>query len=184
MKKTAASFAAIPAEQIWHNEGTLYIYTYKEGLLSKIAHDLRLAVNQFEVRLEEERVQVTVDSKSLTVNGAMQRGILAPAILKRKDHQEIDKNIRDTVLRCRDFPSIVFRGTLEESGETFSIPGQLTMRGRTRDVIIEGTLRDDFFYGEATIQPSLWGISPFRALLGAIRVQDRVKIAVALPLRP
>jgi hypothetical protein len=164
------------------NKGVISIYTYKEGLLSKIAHDLRLHVNQSLIQLDKNRVHVTIDANSLTVMGAMQRGKLAPAMLKKKDHQEIEKNIRDTVLRSRNFPSIVFRGTLEESDETFSLPGQLTMQGRTRDVIIGGTRSGDCFLGQATIQPSLWGISPFRALFGAIRLQDQVRISFEIPL--
>ncbi|MHC4455115.1 MAG: hypothetical protein ACYSWS_10560, partial [Planctomycetota bacterium] len=34
------------------NSGNLYVYTFKEGLLSKLAHDLLIDITDFKVNLE------------------------------------------------------------------------------------------------------------------------------------
>ena len=44
-----------------------FIYTFKEGLLSKVAHDLKLKVNGFEIRWENGEIQADFDPSSIEV---------------------------------------------------------------------------------------------------------------------
>jgi polyisoprenoid-binding protein YceI len=118
------------------------------------------------------------------VDGVMRNGKCKRNDLKRKDHLEIEKNIRDVILLSGEFPTIAFKGNGSLQTGTSSVPGQLTLRERKQEVQLIITKSDQAIAGQIEIQPSRWGISPFRALLGAIRVQDRVQITFELPLEP
>lgn len=141
----------------------VHVYTWKEGVLSPIAHDLRLSAGRVDVTRTGDRVVARVATDSLTVDGVVRHGSLDPTGLSAKDKREIEQNIREKVLHVRQFPEALFEGN--EAGE-----GTLTLHGRTLPIVI----RD----GEVEIVPSRWGIAPFRAMLGALRVQDRVRIVI------
>ena len=51
--------------------GQFYVFTFKEGLLSSIAHDLRLSLPQFEISFNGADVDATFNLKSLAVDGAV-----------------------------------------------------------------------------------------------------------------
>jgi hypothetical protein len=52
-----------------YTRGTLYVFTFKEGLLSKVAHDLRLSVQRFSVQVDGENVVAAIATSALTVDG-------------------------------------------------------------------------------------------------------------------
>lgn len=158
-------------------DGDLHVYTFKEGLLSRVAHNLRLRATRFEVQVEGERVRASVWPESLKVEGTMEGEQLRTDQLRPKDTEEILKTIREKILKVRAYPTVSFEGTL--SGAVLS--GELTLLGQKRAA--RGQVQHSAAGSQGTFQltPSLWGIAPYKALMGAIKLQDRVEVRFELP---
>src|SRR5262245_46698533 len=90
------------------------VYSYKEGLLSRIAHDLKHRVTNFSLLLDERSrtVQVEIDATSLRVDCVMKNGKEAPEGELSDDHkEEIEMQILSEVLHSDQYPRIRFRST-------------------------------------------------------------------------
>ncbi len=153
--------------------GTIQIFSYKEGLLSKLAHDLRFTLERFRIQREGSQIQAQFWPESLRGDGVMREGQLLPDLLSAKDWRDIRNNIEKKILKTAKFPVIRFQGQVE-AGE---LRGQLELMGRSTPIQIP---LEEGLKGRLEIQPSRWGIKPFKALMGAIRVQDRVLIEFQL----
>jgi polyisoprenoid-binding protein YceI len=173
---------------------TLEVWTYKEGLLSRVAHDLCLRATDWsaELQLEEERFTVRVDvaAAGLRVQGQVQRGAVTP--LKASDHRDIEANMRGKKVLAADVhPRVVYvaEGGAAPRGEPFMAAGKLTLRGRTRDLPARVTIRDVEggvveVTGEVELLQSSFGIKPYSAMLGALKIKDTVRITFSLRCRP
>jgi hypothetical protein len=81
------------------NSGNLYLYTFKEGLLSKLAHDLLIDITDFKVNLEvpeagfaSESLELEIQANSLKVICALKDGERTDA-LKEKDVADIERDM-------------------------------------------------------------------------------------------
>ncbi|MEZ4235397.1 MAG: YceI family protein [Myxococcota bacterium] len=164
-------------------EARCEVFTYKEGLLSAVGHDVKLAVERFEVTVEADRVEATFDAGSIAVVCARKDGRDNPGALSDKDKRTIEGYVRDDVLHSRRYPKITFASEVfEEEGEDERrVEGELSLHGRTRE--IEATVRRD---GDRWVcrvrlhQPD-FGITPFKAMLGALRIQAHVDVELSVP---
>jgi polyisoprenoid-binding protein YceI len=165
-----------------YTRGTLYVFTFKEGLLSKVAHDLRLSVQRFSVQVDGENVVAAIATSALTVDGAMKKGNLSPGTLSDKDKRDIAGNIEKDVLKTSRNPEIRFEGTVSGDPEAaqFNVSGQLSLAGKTRALTIPIRREGKRLRGRVSFLQSDWGIKPFRALMGTLKVQDRVEVEVDL----
>ena len=84
------------------------IFTYKEGLLSKVAHDLKLRVNEFQVHWKAEEVVAEFDPRSIEVVNAMKNGQENPSALTASDKAKVLENMHRDVLKTK-FDSIFSR---------------------------------------------------------------------------
>ena len=82
------------------------------------------------------------------------------------------------VLSSRDFGEARLAAKLLTKEPPFELEGRLTLRAETRPVTLTLERQDDRLLGEITIVPSLWGIRPYRALGGTLKLQDRVRITI------
>ena len=139
-----------------------FVFTFKDGLLSPLAHDLKLRVTKLEVGEKT----ATFDASSLRVESA-------GGPLPRHFYGEIEKNIREDVLRSSKFPVITFEAT--EVAETV-ITGRLTLCGVTKE--IRCSRRGNLVEYELH-QPD-FGIKPYTAMLGTLKVKPTVKVQVQL----
>jgi hypothetical protein len=93
------------------------------------------------------------------------------------DRREIEQNIDDEVLGRHP---IEFRSnSVEGDGERLRVRGDLTLAGRGQPV--EFDLRvgpDGAIAGSARLKQSDWGIKPYTALFGALKVADEVEVEV------
>lgn len=159
---------------------TIHVFTYKDGLLARLAHDLRLTARRFEIRRAGAELTGRFWPDSLVVDGVPHGAQLDRSALSESDRAKIQRNITDEILHAARFPTIEFAGTSQGS----TLTGSLTMVGKTAPVSAPlrreaGRLRAEF-----TLVPSRWGIPPYKALAGAIKLQDRVLVALDLPLDP
>ena len=84
------------------------VFTFKEGLLSPVAHDLRLRVTRFEIEVGDV-VNASFDATSLVVDAPMKDGRENPSALTAADKTKIAGQIRDDVLHASRHPQITFR---------------------------------------------------------------------------
>jgi hypothetical protein len=154
----------------------LRVFTYKTGLLSAVAHDLQLSLEHWDLKIEEQEIVFEARPQGLQIDGPFIRGKLEPRGINDSDRRKIKRNILETVLLSEAHPMVIFRG--KHLGQ--ALHGQLRLRGQTHPLVIPVTQADGRLQGEVEIQPSRWGIAPFRALAGAIKLQDRVRIAFQL----
>lgn len=159
-------------------DAAIYIYTFKEGLLSKLAHDLRLTLARFEISARGTEVSARFEAGSLVVDGAMKGGKLERGDLSESDRKKIRETLQGDVLHTRDHAEARFVGRSASREPPFTLEGDLTLCGVTRPLSLMLLVRDERLVGEVEIVPSLWGIKPFRALGGTLRVQDRVVVRV------
>ena len=89
------------------------VFTYKEGLLSAVAHDLKIRVTKFTIAVEEDTGAITAefDAASLRVVCAMSDSKDAPDSLTAANKREIETNIVRDVLQAREYPEIRFTST-------------------------------------------------------------------------
>lgn len=163
--------------------GTINVYSYKDGLLSAVAHDLKLTLERFELEVDAGAGTVTGRfwPGSVRIEGAMKNGALDAAGLSERDRRDILDNITDKILHTDRHAEARFQGRLAVDAPVARVDGTLTLVGR--DAPLSVTLRREGgrYRGEAELVPSRWGIPPFKALMGAIKLQDRLKVVFDLP---
>lgn len=163
------------------SNASLHVFTFKEGLLSRAGHDLKLAAERFHVEVREDgRVVVEVDPASLRVLAAQKGGRDDLAALSRRDQRQIGENLRDDVLETSRYPLIRFTSHVDERrGDR--LPGTLLLHGVERPVELELVEEPDHLVASVTLHQPDFGITPYTALLGAIRVKPDVRVVVELP---
>ncbi|MGK0360264.1 MAG: hypothetical protein ACI9U2_002577 [Bradymonadia bacterium] len=152
--------------------GRVHVFTYKEGLLSAVAHDLRLTARGFTVTLDGDSVHAVFPIDQLRVDGAMRNGRLDDRALKPKHKREIRDTMAGRILKGRANPEIVLRARREG----MRVVGDLLMAGRSASVDMTVTQADGQFKGRLELTPTRWGILPYSAMFGALRLQDRVVV--------
>ena len=153
--------------------GLVHVYTYKRGLLSRVAHDLRFSVGLTELESSAGQVHATIRVSGLRVDGAMRGGSLSTGVLSDRDRARIRETTGREVLDETLHPVVKFRGCFTAQG----IEGELHLRGIWNSVVFVPSA--DRWSTE--LAPSRWKIRPYRALMGALELQDRVRIEVWHP---
>jgi hypothetical protein len=163
---------------------TVQLFTFKAGLLARAAHDLRLSVSQFEIAVHARKVRAWFDASSLRVDGVMTKHGLETQRLSASDQRQILATVRSEVLRSDQFPRVTFGAELETGGADVprQLDGLLNLRGSEQRCSIALTQTGTQLQASLELTPSRFGIQPYKALAGAIRLQDRVLVRVELQL--
>ena len=150
------------------------VFTFKEGLLSAVAHDLELEVTRFSVEVSEDgsSIRATFDAASLRVLDAMADGRPSPGTISAKDKRKIESNIVDTVLHAKRHPQIRFEST---SVSDTSVVGKLELHGRSKEL----RLAREGDTVTATIHQPDFGIKPFSAMLGTLKIRPSVEVKLS-----
>ncbi|MEQ1503703.1 MAG: YceI family protein [Myxococcota bacterium] len=161
------------------------VYAFKEGLLSAVGHDVKLAVNVWKLETDDGGTLVaTFDPKTLAVVAAMKDGAENPSALSDKDKRTIEGYVRDDILEARRFPQIRFTATgvePDDDGTGFVIAGDLLLHGRTRSITVAVRRKADRWVSRVKVNQVDFGITPFRAMLGALRIQATIEVEVEVP---
>ena len=72
-------------------------------------------------------------------------------------------------------------GRVVGEGARRQFEGTLTLAGRAASITAPIEVTDAFARVSLELQPTRWGIAPYKALMGAIRLQDRVRITLDAP---
>lgn len=161
--------------------GTLHVFTFKEGMLSAVAHDLRIRLEPFEVSMDGQSVRAEVDLNALTVEGPVEDGVLQADRYDAGKKAEVAKAMHGDVLRTREHPKAVYVGTATPKGDAgFDVSGELELGGRRAPLAFTVQREGDTYRTSFELQPSRWGIAQYKAMLGAIRLKDVVRIELAV----
>jgi hypothetical protein len=163
-----------------YTRSKMHAFTYKEGLLSRIAHDLTIEVTRFWLRMSEQMISAEFDLKSLSPLGAMVSGKFDPRVLAADDLAEIKKTMQREVLEVERYPRGIFTGIYAELDDRLDVKGELELHGRKRPLAFTAVRSEGLVRGELELKPSEFGIAPYRAMLGTLRLQDRVRVRFEL----
>jgi hypothetical protein len=164
-------------------DATIHVFTFKAGLLARVAHDLRLTLRQYEIKVHARRVHAFAVAESLAIDGVMTPSGLDTRTLSAKDQRSILETVHGEILLSRRYPRIELEGsiqTLADNRHTFS--GELRLRDRTRPIKTELIRSGDTLQASFELKPSDFGIAPYKALGGAIKLEDRVRVSIHVAL--
>lgn len=162
------------------NDATLTVRTRKAGAASKAGHNLRIEVTSWSATLDVPdapdgaEMALTADPRSLRVRegtGGMQA-------LGDDDKASIERTIDDEVLAGA---AIAFRSRTVRPGPggALNVEGDLELAGARHPVAFDLTAGEDGrLTGTARIRQTDWGIKPYSALFGALKVVDEVDVEI------
>jgi polyisoprenoid-binding protein YceI len=163
--------------QLGPEQATLSVHTARGGAAAKAGHDLVIEVGSWQatLRVAEEpadsSVELTADSTSLRViesSGGMQE-------LGEEDIANIEQTIDDEVLERR---KISFRSTSAAARDgRIGFEGELAIGDASGPIDFEVEVGEDgTLSASAVVKQSAWGIEPYSALFGALKVKDELEV--------
>jgi len=172
---TASFVCALGVRAQQHNtdtqKSTLTIHVGKTGAFSGLGHEheVRAPIHSGTADIgSHPAVEIHVNARELRVidkedsdkdRAEVQKTMLGPEVLDSEGHQEI-----------------VFKSTAAVSvGQgRWALHGNLTLRGQTRPITVQVTLKDGRYSGEAAVKQTDFGIKPPGK--AGIRAKDEVRI--------
>lgn len=149
------------------------VLVFREGLLTSVGHDLTFEVTSLSLEVgDDDAITADFDADSLRV--------LTEAV-SASDRKKIEKNAEDT-LGTRKYPKIGFRSvSVVRNGDRARIEGDLTLHGVTNPISVEA--RDDGkrWNAEIVLDQRKFGIKPFSAMLGALKVKPDIEVHISVP---
>lgn len=154
----------------------VHVFTFKEGLLSAVAHDLDLKVGRCTVDADGDTLRAEFDTSSLQVVSAMKDGAASEA-LSSSMKAEIEKNVVHDVLESRRHPTARFETKRVDAGQ---VEGALTLHGVTRPVRGARRSEGSWDVAEFRFDQRDFGIKPYSAMLGTLKIKPEVLVRVKL----
>jgi polyisoprenoid-binding protein YceI len=173
--------------QLGTDNGRITLRTFRDGLVAQAGHDLTIEAVRWSGELvvapdlTPASLSVTVDLGALVVRAGT--GGIKP--LTDRDKREIAVSARK-VLSADRYPEATFTATSFEprpgsSGGT--IVGTLALAGRSQPQRLQVTLAGSGHYTAATtIRQTSFGIKPYSAFLGSLKVADAVEFEAEVDL--
>lgn len=185
LTRSSSRVPRMPLEPGTHSlgpeNGTLSVNTKRSGAAAKAGHDLVIHVTSWKATLEvgedptQSRIELDADATSLRVR----EGTGGLKALGEDDKSSIQKTIDDDVLKRK---GIEFRSTAiqpSDDGNLISVRGELTLVGTTRPIVFDVTVGGaGKLSGSAVVKQTDWGIKPYSALFGALKVADEVEVVL------
>lgn len=165
--------------------GRLVLRTSREGIAARAGHDLTIEVSGW-----SGEVLVAGDPAASAVDVTAQLGTLRVVAgsggmkpLSDRERREIAQTARRLLDSDRQ-PEARFVSTVVRNGAGGgTIEGTLSLRGKENPLVLTVTeLGDGRYRATGEIMQSAYGIKPFTALLGALKLADRVEIEAELDL--
>lgn len=160
------------------------LHTEREGVAGMLGHDLTLDVGSWTADvtvgtdLADSSVIATIDLTSLSVVS----GTGGAKPLSDKDRRDIEKNAGKS-LEVGRHPTATFTSeSASGSWENATVRGTLQLHGQSHPQEVLVTHGPDGFTLTGTIVQSLYGIKPYSAMLGALKLADPVGLKVTAQL--
>lgn len=164
-------------------ESSFTVFVAKDGVLARLAHDHNIGVKGFSGKITIPNNSASAGMLELDADA---RSLVILDQISAKDKTEITNNMNTYVLESAKFPKVSFRSTsisnFSQNGNNASLTvnGDLTVHGATKRIAIlvsvaqtGSSLRAT---GQYTLRQTDFGIKPYSAALGAIKVKNEVVI--------
>lgn len=149
------------------------VTVFREGLLTAVGHDVTLQVTRLSLDVgDDDGITADLDADSLRVT---------TEAVKASDRKDIEKNTEKT-LEVRKYPKIQFRSlSVVREGNTARIEGDLTLHGVTKPISVNARDDGQRWNAKITLDQRKFGIKPFSAMLGALKVKPDVEVTISVP---
>ena len=172
--------------KIGPSNGRLVLRTFREGMAAMVGHDLVIDITRWQGTVTipdgaggQPSLSAEIDLASLEVR----EGVGGVKPLSDSDRDEIKGNIAET-LKTSDNRKAAFQSkTVQLQGNNATVDGEFTLAGATHPLRI--TVEENggrTVVGKAIVQQTTWGIKPYKAFLGALKVRDTVEIEATVTL--
>ena len=149
------------------------------GLLRAVGHDPTLVARPEPLVVEVPDGEIDVPVEARFRVGAIE----PPSDIDASDREKMRDNMRGReVLDGARFPTVTMRGRYRGNVEHGRLEGELEIRGRAHRVTMEVRVARE---AEGLVATGAWegrltdlGIKPFKALLGALRLEDWVRLRI------
>jgi polyisoprenoid-binding protein YceI len=158
----------------------MLLRTGRQGVGSAVGHDLTIEVTAWSVQVdvpETGAADATVTARFDLGSLAVREGSGGALPMSDKDRDEIQKNAR-RMLDVDRHPTASFESSrVAASDDHSTISGTLTLHGKsaTVDVHVQ-ELTPGRFRATAVMTQSAYGIKPYSAFLGALKVRDDIDV--------
>lgn len=164
------------------SNGELLLATGVQGRAARMGHRLAIAMTRWHATVswagsEPATVELVVETDSLEVlrgEGGV-KGLSTPekAVVRSNALKSLDAS---------RFPEIRFVAQgVDKTDDGYRLSGELTVRGKTRDHVIElrtEDLGDEWRMStESTVRQTDYGIKPYSVLMGSVQVADDVALS-------
>jgi polyisoprenoid-binding protein YceI len=164
--------------QIGPEHGRLILHTSREGVAAQAGHDLTIEMTRWSGRL---RVGVDPAASELTVTvemGSMRivDGTDGIKPLSEREKHEIIRNARK-ILSVDRYPEGTF---VAEKISDDTVDGMLSLLGRSHEVRLAYRFDGACHRVSGIVRQSDYGIRPFSAFFGALKLADAVRVEAEL----
>lgn len=149
------------------------------GLLRAVGHDPTLVAHPEALVVEVPDGEIDVPLEARFRVDAIE----PPADIDASDRDKMRDNLRGRdVLDAARFPIVTMRGRYRGSVEKGRLEGELEIRGKAHRVAMDVSVTREW---EVRVASGAWegrltelGIKPFKALFGALRLEDWVRLRI------
>ncbi|HEX6737510.1 MAG TPA: YceI family protein [Vicinamibacteria bacterium] len=164
--------------------GHLTLRTFREGMASIVGHDLVIDVTRWQGTVTvpaggQPQLAVNIDMGSFEIR----EGLHGVKPLTDGDRDDIKGSIAET-LKTQQHKQASFQSrAVKVQGDEATVEGDFTLAGSTQPLSITVHANGDrTVTGKAVVQQTLWGIKPYKAFLGALKVRDTVEVEATITL--
>ncbi len=148
------------------------VSVFVEGFASSFGHDATLRVTNLSLDVgADDGITADFDPGSLRVVND----------ISDSNKKEIEKNAEKT-LEPRKYSKIQFQSAkVVRDGDRARIEGDLTLHGVTNSITVNAHKEGDNWTAKIVLDQRDYGIKPFSAMLGALKIKPNVEVNVSVP---
>ncbi len=167
------------SHEIGPADAKLMVHTRKAGAAAKAGHNLLIDVGSWEATISagEDPASISLELKADSNSLQVREGTGGVVPLGEDDKASIGQTIAEEIL---EGGPIEFHSTSVEPGEnggTLEVHGELNLLGTSGPLSFELSADGDGgLRGTATLKQSDFGIKPYSALFGTLKVVDEIEV--------
>jgi polyisoprenoid-binding protein YceI len=175
----ARTYTVVPSES------SFWVSVGKAGLFSALAHDHEIGVKRFSGRVVVPEAGASGGSLEMEVDATSLE--VLDKNPSEEDKKKIFNSMHTEVLESAKYPKIAFKsvsvGDVKQAGDgaySFVVNGDLTLRGVTKRIAVPVaatvTPQQLRATGKYTLKQSDFGIKPYSAAGGTVKVKDEIVV--------
>lgn len=160
------------------------VFSYKDGLLSALAHDLKIKVEQFSIEVDRDTLAIEARFAAASLRPVCARvdGRDDQETLSPKDKDKIYANITKDVLHADRYPQVTFvSSSVDKQEGGYRVRGTLGLHGQSRELEVVVQDAENHWFAKVPIYQPHFGIKPFTAAFGALKIKPTVEVTISAP---